>query len=103
MLASSAAERCLDLSPVLGFSKNEMLMLRLACSLAARSSVAPVSKMPSRLKTARNYTEAIGQDLRIVGTEQTLDTSGWKPIIDLASEAGDEALSPPKRKPGEGK
>ena len=55
-----------------------------------------LTALVSRLKTARNYTEAIGQDLRIVGTEQTVDTSGWKPIIDLASEAGHPIIKWPK-------
>ena len=55
-----------------------------------------LTALVSRLKTARNYTEAIGQDLKIVGAEQTVDSSAWKPILDLATEAGHPIIKWPK-------
>lgn len=47
-----------------------------------------VTALIARIKTARNYTEAIGQDLSIVGSTQVVDPDGWKPIIDIAIKAG---------------
>ncbi|WP_374243027.1 hypothetical protein [Zoogloea sp.] len=55
-----------------------------------------LTALVSRLKTARNYTEAIGQDLKIVGAEQTVDSSAWKPVLDLATEAGHPIIKWPK-------
>ena len=55
-----------------------------------------LTALVSRIKTARNYTEAIGLDLKIVGTEQAIDTSSWKPIIDLGAEAGHPIIKWPK-------
>lgn len=47
-----------------------------------------VTALIARIKTARHYTEAIGQDLSIVGSTQIVDPDGWKPIIDIAVKAG---------------
>ncbi|MBS0346740.1 MAG: hypothetical protein JSR69_09785 [Proteobacteria bacterium] len=47
-----------------------------------------VTALIARIKTARNYTEAIGQDLAIVGSTQVVDPDGWKPIIDISVRAG---------------
>ncbi|WP_079435671.1 hypothetical protein [Zoogloea sp. LCSB751] len=47
-----------------------------------------VTALIARIKTARHYTEAIGQDLNIVGSTQIVDPDGWKPIIDIAVKAG---------------
>lgn len=47
-----------------------------------------ITALIARIKTARNYTEAIGQDLNIVGSTQVIDPDGWKPIIDIAVKAG---------------
>ena len=58
-----------------------------------------LTALVSRLKTARNYTEAIGQDLKIVGAEQTVDSSAWKPILDLATEAGHPIINGPRATP----
>ena len=45
-----------------------------------------------RIKAARNYTDAIGQDLNIVGTAQAVDTDDLKPVIDIAIKAGQPAI-----------
>ena len=50
----------------------------------------------SRLKTARNYNEAIGRDLQIIGAEQTVDTGDWKPALDLGIKAGHPVIKWPK-------
>lgn len=66
---------------------------------AAANLPAPVPTVPpgiipritaliARIKTARNYSDAIGQDLSIVGSTQIIDPDGWKPIIDIAIKAG---------------
>lgn len=47
-----------------------------------------VTALIARIKTARNYTEAIGQDLNIVGSTQIIDPNSWKPIIDITIKAG---------------
>ncbi len=50
----------------------------------------------SRLKTARQYSEAIGQDLQIIGPEQRVDPDDWKPILDTRTVAGQPVLKWPK-------
>ena len=50
----------------------------------------------SRLKTARNYNEAIGRDLQIIGAEQAVDTGDWKPALDLGIKAGHPVIKWPK-------
>ena len=42
----------------------------------------------ARIKAHPGYTEAIGQDLNIIGAEQTLDTANAKPILKLELSAG---------------
>ncbi|MCX7113607.1 MAG: hypothetical protein NTX45_26665 [Proteobacteria bacterium] len=41
----------------------------------------------SRIKTLKNYTPAIGQDLRIIGTSHTVDPSSWKPLLSIQIKA----------------
>ncbi len=41
----------------------------------------------SRIKTLKNYTPAIGQDLRIIGTSHTVDPSSWKPLLSVQIKA----------------
>lgn len=50
----------------------------------------------SRLKTARQYSEAIGHDLQIIGPEQRIDSDDWKPIIATGAVAGQPVLKWPK-------
>lgn len=50
----------------------------------------------ARLKTARQYNEAIGQDLQIIGPEQRVDPDDWKPIIATGSVAGHPVIKWPK-------
>ncbi len=40
-----------------------------------------------RIKNHKKYTPAIGQDLGIVGSEQVIDTSTWKPSLGVKVEA----------------
>ena len=51
-----------------------------------------LSNLVARIKAARNYTEAIGQDLNIVGTTQVIDPASWKPVIDISVTAGRPTL-----------
>ena len=55
-----------------------------------------LTALVSRLKTARNYNEAIGRDLQIIGAEQTVDTGDWKPALDLGMQAGHPVIKWPK-------
>ena len=55
-----------------------------------------LTALVSRLKTARNYNEAIGRDLQIIGAEQTVDTGDWKPALDLGIKAGHPVIKWPK-------
>ncbi|MCX7101093.1 MAG: hypothetical protein NTX38_06265 [Methylobacter sp.] len=47
-----------------------------------------LSTLAARLKTHRNYTTAIGQDLWLVGTTTTFDPSAWKPVLSIQNKAG---------------
>jgi uncharacterized protein YaiE (UPF0345 family) len=47
-----------------------------------------VSAMAARIKKHPAYTEAIGQDLGIIGAEQTIDPTTMKPVLELALQAG---------------
>ena len=42
----------------------------------------------ARIKNHKKYTPAIGQDLRLVGAEQVIDSSAWKPVLGIKTEAG---------------
>ena len=47
-----------------------------------------LTNVVARIKAARNYSDAIGQDLDIVGSLQAADTDGAKPILDITTKAG---------------
>ncbi len=47
-----------------------------------------LSALAARLKTHKNYTTAIGQDLWIIGTTLTIDPGTWKPILNIQNNAG---------------
>ncbi len=42
----------------------------------------------TRIKNHKKYTPAIGLDLGIVGAEQVVDSSAWKPVLGIKTEAG---------------
>jgi len=46
------------------------------------------SALAARIKKHPNYTEAMGQDLGIIGAEQVVDYHSLKPILDLTLQAG---------------
>lgn len=48
--------------------------------------------LAQRIKTQPGYTDAIGQALRIVGAEQTVDVSTLKPVFTAKLEAGQVTL-----------
>lgn len=65
---------------------------------AAPAAVAPgvISRLTtfvSRLKTAPRYTEAIGQDLGLIGAVRVVDPSGWQPALVTHTEAGRPILA----------
>ena len=47
-----------------------------------------ISALAARIKKHPGYTESIGQDLGIIGAEQTVDPSTLKPGLDLTLQAG---------------
>jgi hypothetical protein len=47
-----------------------------------------VSALAARIKKHPAYTEAIGQDLGIIGAEQSVDLTTVKPILNLTLQAG---------------
>ena len=69
-----------------------------AANLPAPAQAVPLGIVPrlsgliARIKTARNYSDAIGQDLNIVGTTQVIDPASWKPVIDISVTAGRPTL-----------
>lgn len=52
-----------------------------------------LSALVAHIKTLKNYTPAIGQDLWIVGTTQIIDPSTWKPAISTQSKAAHPAIT----------
>ena len=53
----------------------------------------------ARIKTLKNYTPAIGQDLRVIGTSHTVDPSSWKPLLSVQIKAAHSVVSERKAKP----
>lgn len=47
-----------------------------------------IANMISRMKSNPNYTDAIGQDLGIIGAEQIIDTATMKPVLKLVFKGG---------------
>jgi hypothetical protein len=47
-----------------------------------------VSSLAARIKKHPAYTEAIGQDLGIIGAEQSVDPTVMKPVLNLSLQAG---------------
>jgi hypothetical protein len=46
------------------------------------------SALAARIKKHPGYTEAMGQDLGIIGAEQTVDPTAMKPVLNLTLHAG---------------
>ena len=46
------------------------------------------SALAVRIKKHPNYTDAMGQDLGIIGAEQVIDYNSLKPVLDLTVQAG---------------
>jgi hypothetical protein len=46
------------------------------------------SALAARIKKHPNYTDAMGQDLGIIGAEQTMDLAAMKPILKITLQAG---------------
>jgi hypothetical protein len=47
-----------------------------------------LSSLVGRIKSDKNYTTAIGQDLWLIGASQVIDPSTWKPTLNIQSQAG---------------
>ncbi|MBI3418178.1 MAG: hypothetical protein HY043_23050 [Verrucomicrobia bacterium] len=47
-----------------------------------------LAALVARVKKHPGYTDAIGQDLGLIGAEQTVDLNSMKPILDLTLQAG---------------
>ena len=47
-----------------------------------------LSALVAQIKTNKNYTPAIGQDLWLIGTSVNVDPSTWKPQLSLQNKAG---------------
>ncbi len=50
--------------------------------------IARFTALVARVKNHRNYTDAIGQDLGVIGAEQVIDTAAWKPLLASQIQAG---------------
>lgn len=56
---------------------------------AVHSGIIPrLSALVAQIKTNKNYTPAIGQDLWLVGSSVSVDPSTWKPLLSLQNKAG---------------
>ena len=47
-----------------------------------------ITALVARLKTQPGYTEAIGEDLGIIGAEETVDLNAMKPVFTIVLQAG---------------
>ncbi len=50
------------------------------------------SALAARIKKHPAYTEAMGQDLGIIGAEQTIDYTSLKPVLQITLQAGHPVL-----------
>ena len=50
--------------------------------------IARLAALAAHIKTHKNYTSAIGQDLWLIGSTHVVDTSTWKPILTIQNQAG---------------
>ncbi len=51
-----------------------------------------LSTMVASIKASKNYTEAIGQALRLIGTRHVVTADSWEPDLDIQNKAGHPAL-----------
>ena len=56
-------------------------------------ATARLSSLVARIKAHKNYTEAIGQDLQIIGAQIVLDPASWKPALSLQNKAGHTVIA----------
>lgn len=49
---------------------------------------ARASALAARLKKHPGYTDALGQDLGLIGAEQTVDLNSLKPVLEISPPAG---------------
>ena len=47
-----------------------------------------LSALAAHIKTHKNYTTAIGQDLWLIGASQVIDSNTWKPSLSIQNKAG---------------
>jgi hypothetical protein len=50
--------------------------------------IARFTALAARIKNHKDYTPAIDQDLRVVGSAKTIDPSSWKPGLGIQKQAG---------------
>jgi hypothetical protein len=47
-----------------------------------------LTALVARIKNHKAYTPAIGQDLGVIGSEKIIDSSAWKPVLGIKTQAG---------------
>ena len=52
-----------------------------------------LSALAARIKAHRNYTTAIGYDLWLIGGEQKIDPTTWKPALSIYLQAGHPVIA----------
>ncbi len=57
-------------------------------SVVNEGVVPRLSALVGQIKANKNYTDAIGKDLWLIGTAQIIDPSTWKPILSIQNQAG---------------
>ena len=68
---------------------------------AVSSGVIPrLAALAAHIKTHKNYTPAIGQDLWLIGSTQVIDTNSWKPVLSIQNQAGHPIIVWTKGKAG---
>ena len=70
------------------FSVPEEVMAAAAPAIVAPGIFPRLTALVAHIKTHKNYTDAIGADLQIVGAEQVVDMTVLKPVITATLDAG---------------
>ncbi|HCI51854.1 MAG: hypothetical protein WCK93_06540 [Nitrosomonadales bacterium] len=52
-----------------------------------------LSKLIAAIKANKNYTEAIGQDLRLIGARHVIVSDNWKPALSAKNKGGHAVIS----------
>ncbi len=55
--------------------------------------ISRLSALAARIKSHRNYTTAIGYDLWLIGSEQKIDPTTWKPVLSIYLQAGHPVIA----------